>query len=35
MTPFRLDNEDQGWLDILVKVDKGQLLAWMGSGQQY
>jgi len=27
MTPFRLDNENQGWLEILIKVDKGQLLA--------
>jgi len=33
--PFQLDNEDQGCLEILVKVDKGQLIAWMGSGQQY
>ncbi len=32
--PFQLDAEEQGWLEILVKVDKGQLLAWMGSGQQ-
>ena len=33
--PFQLDNEDQSWLEILIKVDKGQLLAWMGSGQEY
>jgi len=33
--PFRLDIEDQGWLEVLVEVDKGQLLVWMGSGQQY
>jgi hypothetical protein len=25
--PFQLDDEDQGWLEILVKVDKGLLLA--------
>jgi hypothetical protein len=25
--PFQLNNENQGWLEILVKVDKGQLLA--------
>jgi len=31
--PFQLDNEDQGWLEILIKVDKGWLLVWMGSGQ--
>jgi len=24
MPPFRLDEEDQDWLEILVKVDKGQ-----------
>jgi len=33
--PFQLGNEDLDWLEILVRVDKGQLLAWMGSGQQY
>jgi len=33
--PFQLDNEDQGWLEILVEVDKGQLLDWMDLGQQY
>jgi len=33
--PFQLDNEDQDWLEILVRRDKGQLLEWMGSGQQY
>ena len=29
---FQLDNEDQGWLEILVKVDKSQQLVWVGSG---
>jgi len=24
MRPFRLDEEDQDWLEILVKVDEGQ-----------
>jgi len=24
MPPFWLDDEDQDWLEILVKVDKGQ-----------
>jgi len=35
MPPFGLDDEDQDWLEILVKVDKGQPLVWIGSGQQY
>jgi hypothetical protein len=32
--PCRPDNKDQCWLEILVRVDKGQLLVWVGSGQQ-
>jgi hypothetical protein len=27
MPPFQLEIENQGWLEILAKVDKGQLLA--------
>jgi len=35
MPPFQLDKEDQGCLEIFVRCDKGQLLAWMCSCQQY
>ncbi len=30
--PREPDNKDQGLLEILVRVDKGQLLVWVGSG---